>query len=112
MLAVGVGGAVTLMGTSLVLVNAGAAPVETVDICHATSDSTNPYLVQSVNADSGDLDGHVGHTGPVYFEGFTGDWGDIIPPVPDILPDGLNWPDGETIWQNEFVFDAPSPTQT
>ncbi len=69
-------------------------------ICHATSAHPNPYISQTP-ATMGQLMGHAGHTGPVWYPGITVDWGDIIPPIPVFLPSGLNWStEGQAIWNN------------
>jgi len=47
-----------------------------VKICHSTSSHSNPYIENEPDK-SGDLNGHVGHTGGVYP---AEPWGDIIPP--------------------------------
>lgn len=71
-----------------------------IKICHATSADANPYNEQCVSNRSVDANGHMGHTGSIYFPGITGDWGDIIPPVPGVHG-GLNWnDDGQAIWNN------------
>jgi uncharacterized protein DUF11/prealbumin domain-containing protein len=78
-----------------------------VQICHATSSQTNPYVSEEpAIANNGDLQGgHLDHKGPVFPDA---DWGDIIPPYTyvdengdtQIFP-GYNWtPDGQAIWQN------------
>ena len=102
--------AVAGAGTSLAFVS--AEKPEKVDLCHATSSTSNPYNLISVSTNSTDLNGHTGHTGPIYTEGMESGWGDIIPPVPDVLPGGLNWPAGEAILLNRCTFVAPSPTPT
>lgn len=85
-----------------------------VDICHASISTQIPYSTDQVDTSSVDLNGHVNHTGPIFTPGMEGGWGDIIPPVPDILPNGLNWPEGEATLLNgcNFVSPAPSPTPT
>ncbi len=50
-----------------------------VTICHATASNSNPYVSNQPNK-SGDVDGHDGHNGPIWFSGITVAWGDIIPP--------------------------------
>ena len=51
-------------------------------ICHRTDSNTNPYVVNTPNK-NGDVDGHAGHTGPIWNPGLKAQhvkWGDIIPP--------------------------------
>jgi uncharacterized repeat protein (TIGR01451 family) len=51
-------------------------------ICHATNSDTNQYVVITPNK-NGDVDGHAGHTGPVWNPTLKAQhisWGDIIPP--------------------------------
>ena len=70
------------------------AAAQKIAICHATSAANNPYVSQSPNA-TADVNGHGGHTGPVFQTGFTNadDWGDIIPPfnLNGVAFPGLNW---------------------
>jgi len=61
----------------------------TTAICHATASGSNPY-VENTPATAGQLAGHADHTGPIWTPGATS-WGDIIPPISDLLPGGLNW---------------------
>jgi len=61
----------------------------TTAICHATASDSNPY-VETTPATAGQLTGHADHTGPIWTPGATS-WGDIIPPISDLLPGGLNW---------------------
>jgi uncharacterized repeat protein (TIGR01451 family) len=78
-----------------------------VQICHATSSKTNPYVSQDpAIEDNGDLKGgHLNHTGPVFP---SAGWGDIIPPYTYVDADGntqvfagYNWsPEGQAIWQH------------
>ncbi|MFL6089731.1 MAG: hypothetical protein ACJ71Z_06295 [Aeromicrobium sp.] len=79
-----------------------AAVAPNVTICHATNSSTNPYDVISPAAE-GAVNGHAGHTGPVFQAGATS-WGDIIPPFNDINHTsfgGLNWTaEGQAIYNN------------
>ena len=49
-----------------------------VEICHATTDQTNPYEKKTVAATS-TVDGHNSHNGNAWYPGITGTWGDIIP---------------------------------
>jgi uncharacterized repeat protein (TIGR01451 family) len=51
-------------------------------ICHATASDTNPYVINTPDK-NGDVDGHAGHTGPIWNPTLKADhdwWGDIIPP--------------------------------
>jgi uncharacterized repeat protein (TIGR01451 family) len=83
-----------------------------ITICHATASHSNPYVVNQPDR-SGDLDGHDNHNGPVWFEGITEDWGDIIPPFDygdGLHYDGKNWTaEGQAILDNGCVM--PSPPQ-
>jgi uncharacterized repeat protein (TIGR01451 family) len=81
-------------------------PVEKVNICHATNSQTNPY-VQNQPAKSGDVEGHDGHNGPVWYPGIADhSWGDIIPPFDysgGHYP-GKNWTtSGQDIWNNGCI---------
>ena len=70
-----------------------------ITICHSTSAVGNPYVTNQPDA-SGDINGHAGHTGGLFP---TPGWGDIIPPFdfgPGAQFDGLNWPEGEAIYNN------------
>lgn len=73
-----------------------------VTICHATDSHNNPYGMNQPNK-SADVSGHDGHTGPIWYFGIDGKWGDIIPPFDYIggsYP-GKNWTtEGQAIWQN------------
>lgn len=79
----------------------GAAAVVKVEICHATASRTNPYVQNAPNA-SGTLNGHTGHTGPLYVVGGPAGWGDIIPPFTfnGTTYPGMNWPSGKAIFDN------------
>ena len=57
-------------------------PKPKVTICHSTSSFSNPYVSESPNANSTQLEGHEGHTGKL-FNGVDEGWGDIIPDVAD-----------------------------
>ena len=77
--------------------------VEKIKICHATGSSSNPY--NSANASmTGDVQGHDGHNGGVWYPGIVESWGDIIPEFK--LPSGgtytgKNWNEyGKAIWNN------------
>ncbi len=91
---------------------AWSAPEEKVVICHRTNSETNPYNQIAV-AESSIISGHGDHVGPI-FELGADEWGDIIPPVPD-LPNGRNWPEGSSVLDNgcEMQPDVgPLPTAT
>ncbi|MFC7495198.1 MULTISPECIES: hypothetical protein [unclassified Nocardioides] len=68
---------------------AEAAPKEKVKICHRTNSRTNPYN-QLNDAEEAVVEGHAGHTGPIFGPDVE-KWGDILPPIEPGLPDGLNW---------------------
>ncbi|HNR53382.1 MAG TPA: hypothetical protein PKI16_02825 [Candidatus Dojkabacteria bacterium] len=53
------------------------------EICHARSAHSNPYGPKKEYVDDDSIvgdSGHDGHNGPVWFEGITESWGDIIKP--------------------------------
>jgi hypothetical protein len=67
-------------------------------ICHRTNSPTNPYNQQSPSFPQ--VEGHArNHTGPIFTPGGPTPWGDIIPPNPAV-PEGLNWPTGQSILEN------------
>ena len=87
-----------------------------ISICHATASHQNPY--ESPKPDDGAkiVSGHGGHNGPVWFDGITVAWGDIIPPFTwyekvghgkDAVWEareylGKNWTAaGQAIWNND-----------
>ena len=95
-------------------------------ICHSTSQkgvgsATNPYVLINVNTSSIDewleeaVNGHGGHGpdrvfDPTQTKFEQGKWGDIIPPFTYVVGEGedavevkypgLNWKDGQAIWEN------------
>jgi Domain of unknown function (DUF5979) len=71
--------ALATMSWAVVAGPASADPKEKVTICHATDSQSNPYVVEEPAKD-GDVSGHAGHTGPIWHEGISPKWGDIIPP--------------------------------
>lgn len=77
-----------------------------IDICHASDSHNNPYIFSQPNK-SGDVSGHAGHTGPIWYPGITIKWGDIIPPfvyIGGTFP-GLNWTtEGQAIYNNGCNF--------
>lgn len=103
------------------LVPPGEEPVEKVEICHSTSSYKNPYVIIEPNA-NGDVQGHAGHTGPIFYPEIPKgeDWGDIIPPFYYITQpgdqvqyfEGLNWDaEGQAIYENDCVAPpVPDPT--
>lgn len=87
-------------------------PVNKITICHATNSDTNPYTVNTPNADAVGVGGgngdHATHTGPVWNPTLKDQqisWGDIIPPFTDEQGrsfDGLNWDvAGQAIYAND-----------
>jgi|GEM_PF-6004411 len=88
------------------MVNAKNIESDKVDICHATNSQSNPY-VQNHPDKSGDVNGHDGHNGPVWYSGIADhSWGDIIPPFDydGGHYDGKNWTAaGQDIWNNGCV---------
>jgi hypothetical protein len=77
-------------------------------ICHRTGADNNPYVVNHP-ANTGILNGHfTQHNEPVIWQpGFQDEgieWGDIIPPIPPDIPNGLNWTaEGQAIFNNGCV---------
>jgi len=74
-----------------------------VTICHADNSQKKPYVTNTPDK-SGDLDGHNGHNGGVWYPGIADhSWGDIIPPfyyIGGFYP-GKNWTtEGKTIYNN------------
>jgi hypothetical protein len=97
----------------------GAEFCAQVTLCHANwsnPQADNPYV--EITIDENGVHGHDGHTGPIFFEGAKEQgvhWGDIIPPVEGLLPDGLNWTDeGQAILRNHCnipdVVETPTTT--
>jgi hypothetical protein len=96
---------------------------EKVTICHANSNENDPYVRESVDISSSGLlqGGHSDHAGDgVWYAGAKGDsfnWGDIIPPYDfgEFHYAGLNWADGEAIWDALCVVEGETeaePTQS
>ena len=124
----GVAGTIGLVGALgvsafMVLPSVSASPSDKVTICHATSSTSNPYTVNTISTSSVDeknnkyLNGHGGHTGPVYTPDGGAGWGDIIPPFTDaqsgVSFPGLNWgPSGQAIFNADCNYASPSPTAT
>ena len=103
----------------VLLVPPGEEVVDKVEICHATASYKNPYVVNEPAAD-GDVSGHAGHVGPIFYVDIPKhtEWGDIIPPfyyddggeMPAFFP-GLNWDEeGQAIYENDCVIPTPTPT--
>lgn len=118
-------GLIGAVGVSALIVipSVSATPSDKVTICHATSATNNPYVVNTVSTSSvdefgnPDLNGHGDHTGPVYSDGMDSGWGDIIPPFEDsksgVSFAGLNWSaEGQAIWNAGCNPVKPSPTPT
>lgn len=112
-----------LLAGWMILPTAAATPSDKVVICHATSSVSNPYTVNQVNTSSVDeegnkfLNGHGDHTGPVFDpDDPQDDWGDIIPSFTNTVTGtsfpGLNWPEGQAIWEAGCMIPSPSPTET
>lgn len=110
-------GAIFVSAFSMVFsafVPTAGATNDKVEICHSTGSQSNPY-VQNEPSKSGDLNGHSGHTGPVWYPGINESWGDIIPPftywtfqnwqlVQKNYP-GQNWTtEGQAIWNADCEF--------
>jgi hypothetical protein len=100
------------------LVPPGDEVVDKVEICHATDADNNPYVINEPAA-NGDVSGHADHTGPIWFPGIEGKWGDIIPPFfwedPDGVHffEGLNWDAfGQLIFENDCQIPPPEPVVT
>jgi hypothetical protein len=98
------------------MTTASADAVDQVTICHRTNANTNPYVVNSPDV-AGVLDGHAGHTGPVWDPTLKAQhvkWGDIIPPFEydgGSFP-GMNWDaTGQAIYDNGCVPPGPPPVQ-
>lgn len=73
-----------------------------ITICHATRSNTHPYDEQSPSVEA-ILAGHDDHDGPVWFDGTTEAWGDIIPPFEYDGGSyaGKNWTtEGQAIWND------------
>jgi hypothetical protein len=120
-----------LAGIGLAASPAAADPAEDkVTICHATSDTTNPYVQITVSASSLDGQGnndHTQHTGPL-FDFADPDaneaWGDIIPAGPGvseavndtsegqaILANGCNGPDEGSCPDGSDPVEGECPTE-
>ena len=92
-------------------------PQGKVSICHRTNSVKNPYVFITID-ESGAINGHAGHTGPIVTSRAQAQslknqkikWGDIIPPIDPGLPGGLNWPAGQSILNAGCTFAPPPPT--
>ena len=98
-------------------VNAQSANLPTY-FCHRSNSASNPYQSIPFSQTFSEIDGvgnndHSQHTGPVVTTEAQAaalklvkiDWGDIIPPVPGILEDGLNWTDaGQAVYYADCGF--------
>lgn len=114
-----------LMGLTTLTVASATPPgddAHTVTICHATSSTSNPYGPKAITVDIASIlvEGHGSHTGPLFP---AAGWGDIIPSFdfgPDATYEGMNWPSGKAILDNncqpvDLPNDpepTPSPTPT
>jgi len=73
--AIAAGGALVLAGGA----NAAPQAAKKVTLCHATDSQTNQYVSVTVDVAAA-YDGHYKHDkGPIWFQGISGKWGDIIP---------------------------------
>lgn len=91
---------------------------EKILVCHRDNNALKPYgngpLEVSVSAFDGQGgNDHSLHDGPVatspehaqQLKDAKTKWGDIVPPIPGVLPDGHNWDeDGMEVWNNGCVF--------
>ncbi len=95
---------------------ASAQIVTSVTICHRTNSNSNPY-VQITPDVSGVLNGHDGHTGPVWDPTLKEQhikWGDIIPPFDYSGGSfaGYNWTtEGQAIYENDCSTKPPPEQQ-
>jgi hypothetical protein len=103
--------------------NGNNNPGSSITICHATSSNSNPYIVNTPNA-NGSVDGHDNHDGPIWPSvDSQGNWGDIIPPFSyndnnqTLQYLGQNWDTtGQSIWNNNCNIPvssaSPSPSNS
>lgn len=89
--------------------------------CHRGNAVKNPYQAVPFSNTYSEVDGqgnndHTQHTGPIatspeIAQALKNDkinWGDIIPPVPNVLPNGYNWTaEGQAIWAAGCDYAAP-----
>ena len=112
---------------ALAMLAPAAAPAlaagQSVTICHGTGSNSNPYVtespsVQANGATEGQLTGgHSNETGPLWFDGTTAVWGDIIPPyyypATNFFFLGLNWTvAGQAIFNNGCATPTTTTTTT
>lgn len=115
--------------STLAFFNAGSAQaaVSYDSFCHRSNSVTNPYQVVPFSTNYSEIDGvgnndHTLHTGPVVTSEAQAQilkdakisWGDIIPPVPGVLPAGYNWTaEGQAVYNAECSYpeddDEPTP---
>lgn len=102
--------AASVVANASAVVLPAASRAGKVSICHRTNAESAPYVTLSPNA-NGVINGHAGHTGPIFTPGLKAQgikWGDIIPPFdfgPGLQYSGLNWSsDGQAVFGNGCRF--------
>lgn len=88
--------------------------------CHHSAAFANPYQVKPFSQTYAEIDGegqndHTKHTGAVFnpqvHSQQNNTWGDIIPPVEGVLPNGYNWTqEGQAIYFNDCNYGDETPT--
>jgi len=108
--AIAAGGALVLAGGA----NAAPQAAKKVTLCHATDSQTNQYVSVTVDVAAA-YDGHYKHDkGPIWFQGISGKWGDIIPSFSyKGHTYSLNWTGaGMTIQANGCVIPGSTPSSS
>lgn len=70
-----------LIGVWLLLPVMSASAGSNLNICDRTNSENNPYVVHGVDTSSSGLQGHAGHTGPVWVAGMKALGGPVSVPV-------------------------------